>query len=163
MAEPLWSGWLGLRGPGLALLRLSTAQIGMGYSFKRHTIASSAGEDVAGKMWSAGSHAWLSAHSEMRSRLHLQGDSVARCAWPVGEVAVRRRSSSTAGQAIVNMGFLWVDQGRPRFGLHASSSQTPGNWGSHHPGPLPLLVLGELSGSPAPSLGLCDCRNAFPP
>lgn len=31
-----------------------------------------------------------------------------------------------------------------------------------HLGSLPLPVLGELKGGPAPSLDLCDCRNGFP-
>lgn len=73
MAE-LWPGWLSQGGIGLALFPLSTALTGMIHSSVRH---SSIGEDVAGRMWSAGSHAWLSGHSEMRARLNLQGDSVA--------------------------------------------------------------------------------------
>lgn len=92
MAELLWSGWLGLGGAGLALLPL----LSPGWNWTQHSIASNTAEDVAGRMWSAASHAWLSGHSEMRARPNLQGDSVAKCAWPVGEVGVRRRSSSTA-------------------------------------------------------------------
>ena len=129
MAEPLWCGWLGLEGPGLALLPLSRAQIGMGHGPARHTLAPNIGEDVAGRMWSAGYYAWLSGRNEMTVWLNLWGDSVAWGAWPVGEVGMRRGSSSAAGQAVINMGFLGVDKGRPCSGLSASSSQAPGIWG----------------------------------
>lgn len=126
MAEPLWCSWLVLGGLGLALLPISRAQPGMGHGPARHTLAPNIGEDVVGRMWSAGSQAWLSGRSEMRVWLNLWGYSVAWGAWPVGEVGMWRGSSSTAGQAIINMGFLRVDRERPSLGLPASSSQAPG-------------------------------------
>lgn len=128
IAEPLQCSWLGLGGLGLALLPISRAQPGMGHGPARHTLAPNIGEDVAGRMWSAGSQAWLSGCSEMRVWLNLWGYSVAWGAWPVGEVGMRRGSSSTAGQAIINMGFLRVDRERPSLGLPTSSSQAPGIW-----------------------------------
>lgn len=73
-----------------------------------------------------------------------------------------RRSSSTAAQAMVKMGFLWMDQGLGCFGLSASSSQAPGIWGSQQS----ILALSpcqpwDLSGGPALE-DLCDCRNGLP-
>lgn len=64
---------------------------------------------MAGRMRSAVSRAWLSGCREMRGWLNLQGDSVAWGAWPVGEAGMRRGNSSTAGQAVINMGFSgWI-------------------------------------------------------
>lgn len=54
MAELLWCGCLRLGAPELALLPLSRAQVRMERGSARHTLAPNIGEDVAGRMWSAG-------------------------------------------------------------------------------------------------------------